>query len=107
MQQLRRHLSCLDRRDGSVVWSRTINNEQREDPYQGMGLPEHGYATNSPVTDGQAVFAFFGKSGVYAFDLQGNELWKVSVGTDSSNRASTETTAACHFACLEDVEVSP
>ncbi len=55
MQQLRRHVSCMDRRDGSIVWSRTIHSEQREDPYEGMGLPEHGYATNSPVTDGQSV----------------------------------------------------
>jgi outer membrane protein assembly factor BamB len=86
INQLKRHLLCIDRQDGKIVWTRTFDNEQREDPYQGMGLPEHGYATNSPVTDGQTVFAFFGKSGVIAFDLKGNELWKVSVGTSSGNR---------------------
>ncbi len=57
-----------------------------EDPYQGMGMPEHGYSTNTPVTDGETVFAFFGKSGVFAYDLKGNQLWQASVGTESGNR---------------------
>jgi outer membrane protein assembly factor BamB len=86
MQQLTRHVSCIDRRVGALVWSKSFKNEQREDPYEGMGLPEHGYATNTPVTDGQTLFVFFGKSGVHAFDMDGNELWQVSVGTESGNR---------------------
>ncbi len=86
INDLQRHVTSISRSDGSIAWSKTIKNEQREDPYQGMGLPEHGYATNSPVTDGQTVFAFLGKSGVFAFDLAGSELWHVSVGTDSGNR---------------------
>lgn len=86
MNDLKRHLSCIRRSDGEIIWTRSINSEHREDPYQGMGLPEHGYATNSPVTDGQRVFAFLGKSGVIAFDMQGQQLWQVSVGTESGNR---------------------
>jgi len=34
MKQLKRHLSCIDRSNGEIVWTRTIDNEQREDPYQ-------------------------------------------------------------------------
>ncbi len=86
MGQLKRQLHCIDRKDGKITWSRSIDALLPEDPYQGMGLPEHGYATNSPVTDGKSVFAFFGKSGVFAFDMAGEELWKVSVGTESGNR---------------------
>jgi len=86
MSQLKRQLHCIDRDDGTMVWSRSIDALLPEDPYQGMGLPEHGYATNSPVTDGKNVYTFLGKSGVFAFDLTGNELWKVSVGTESGNR---------------------
>src|SRR5262249_12972986 len=40
----------------------------------------HGYAASTPTTDGQRLYVFFGKSGVYCFDLDGNELWHVSVG---------------------------
>ena len=36
--------------------------------------------------DGERVFAFFGKSGVVAFDMEGKQLWKVGVGQESSNR---------------------
>lgn len=86
ISQLKRQLHCIDRNDGKIAWSRSIDALLPEDPYQGMGLPEHGYATNSPVTDGKSVFAFFGKSGVYAFDMAGNERWNVSVGTESGNR---------------------
>lgn len=86
IEQLKRQLCCLDRQTGDLVWTRSVDAVQPEDPYQGMGVPEHGYATNTPVTDGQTVFAFLGKSGVYAFDLAGNELWHVSVGTESGNR---------------------
>lgn len=86
MQQLKRHLSCIDRSNGKILWTRDVDATQPEDPYRGMGVPEHGYATNSPATDGKNVFAFMGKSGVHAFDIEGKPLWTTSVGTESGNR---------------------
>ena len=86
MDRLQRQMNCIDRNDGKLLWSKSIDALLPEDPYQGMGLPEHGYATNTPVTDGQNVYAFFGKTGVFAFDNTGNELWRASVGTESGNR---------------------
>lgn len=84
--QLTRHLLCISRDSGEILWTHDEPAVQPEDPYQGMGVPEHGYATNTPVTDGNRVFAFFGKSGVLAFDMEGNKLWQTSVGTESGNR---------------------
>ena len=86
MSQLKRQVHCIDRKDGKIAWSKNVDALLPEDPYQGMGIPEHGYSTNSPVTDGKSVFVFLGKTGVFAFDMAGNELWKVSVGTESGNR---------------------
>lgn len=86
IEDLQRHLLCLERNDGSVIWSRVVKAEMPEDPFSGLGIPEHGYATNTPVTDGQRVYVFFGKTGVLAFDLEGNQLWKADVGRESSNR---------------------
>ncbi len=86
MSQLKRQIHCIDRIDGKITWSKSIDALLPEDPYQGMGLPEHGYATNTPVTDGKSIFAFLGKTGVFAFDMAGNEIWRVSVGTESGNR---------------------
>ncbi len=85
-QQLKRHLICADRVNGDILWTRTLPSQHDEDAYQGMGLPEHGYATNTAVTDGATVFVFLGKSGVLAFDMTGEQLWQVSVGTASGNR---------------------
>ena len=45
-----------------------------EDPYKSY-LTQHGYATNTPISDGQSVFLYLGKLGLYAFDLDGNQLW--------------------------------
>lgn len=82
VDQLERHLLCLDRVTGKQVWDTAVAAEQPEDPYQGM-LTEHGYASHSPVTDGERIYTFFGKSGVVAFDLAGNKLWQTSVGKES------------------------
>ncbi len=82
---LKRHLLCVERGTGRVLWQRTVASEQAEDPYSGY-LTEHGYASNTPVTDGERVYVFFGKSGVLAYDLEGKELWRAGVGTSSASR---------------------
>jgi outer membrane protein assembly factor BamB len=83
--QLKRHLICVNRADGKILWDRAVDPYLPEDNYGGM-FAEHGYTSHTPVSDGEKVFAFFGKTGVIAFDMQGKELWKTSVGTDSEPR---------------------
>lgn len=83
--ELVRHLLCLDRTNGKILWQRQIANQSREDAYQGY-LTEHGYASGTPVSDGQHVYCFFGKSGVVAFDLTGKKIWQTDVGKESSDR---------------------
>ncbi|MEQ1826618.1 MAG: PQQ-binding-like beta-propeller repeat protein [Pirellula sp.] len=85
LQSLKRHLVCIDRTNGKIRWTQTVAGELPEDAYQGY-IAEHGYASSSPVTDGQNVYCFFNKSGVVAFDLDGRQLWKTGVGKESSNR---------------------
>ena len=80
-----RHVVCVNRINGKIEWSQTVKARQPEDAEQGY-LTEHGYASNTPVTDGEHLFVFFGKSGVFCFDLSGKQLWQVDVGTESSNR---------------------
>jgi outer membrane protein assembly factor BamB len=48
----------------------------------------HGYAANTPITDGERLYVFFGKSGVYCFDLDGKELWHESVGKNTNGWGS-------------------
>lgn len=82
---LQRQLVCVDRDTGKAIWTTTVDADQPEDGYQGY-LREHGYASNTPVTDGERIYAFFGKTGVLAFDWDGNELWRVNVGKESSEK---------------------
>lgn len=84
MAKLQRHLVCLNRADGRILWDKTVPAKQPEDPFQGF-ISEHGYATHTPVTDGKSVFVFFGKSGALAFDFDGKQLWQTDLG-NMSNR---------------------
>ena len=61
---------CLNRKDGSILWEKKIKSEGPEDTFSGY-ISEHGYASSTPVTDGKAIYCFFGKAGVYAFNLEG------------------------------------
>ena len=85
LKSLQRHLVCVDRTNGQIRWTKTVAGKLPEDGYQGY-ITEHGYASGTPVADDERVYCFFGKSGVVAFDLEGNQLWQTSVGKESSNR---------------------
>ena len=88
IEDLARHVVCYNKHDGEKIWQKDFANEVTEDPYTGMGVPEHGYSSSTPVSDGEHVFVFFGKTGVMAFDLaDGNQVWKKSVGTSSGRMA--------------------
>jgi outer membrane protein assembly factor BamB len=79
IRNLKRHVVCLDRGSGKMLWNKSVAAEMPEIPYEGFQAT-HGYASGTPASDGKAVFAFFGKSGVVTFDLEGKQLWQASVG---------------------------
>ncbi|QDT14328.1 outer membrane protein assembly factor BamB family protein [Alienimonas californiensis] len=85
VNDLVRHLIRLNLADGKIVWQADVPSTATEDPYRGF-ISEHGYATSTPCTNGERVFVHFGKTGVLAFDLDGKELWRKNVGTDSGPR---------------------
>ena len=85
VDQLKRHLLAVDRRTGKLLWDQAVTATLPEDTYSGY-LTEHGYASSTPVSDGERVYVFFGKSGALAFDLDGRQLWQVNLGKMSSNR---------------------
>jgi len=70
-----RALLCLDRKNGNVLWSKTVRFDGKE--------PTHAtnpYCSATPATDGERVVVSFGSAGVYCFDMDGNELWKKDFG---------------------------
>ncbi|QDT29578.1 outer membrane protein assembly factor BamB family protein [Gimesia panareensis] len=84
-KDLRRHLICLDRKTGKILWDRSVEPVLPEDVYTGM-FAEHGFASHTPTSDGKHVYAYFGKSGAVAYDMEGNQLWQTIVGDELDPR---------------------
>ncbi|QDT70510.1 outer membrane biogenesis protein BamB [Planctomycetes bacterium MalM25] len=76
---LKRVLACYERSTGEELWKVEVPAKLPEDEYGGM-FAQHGYASHTPVSDGERVYAYFGRSGAHAFDLQGNRLWQTDCG---------------------------
>ena len=82
---LKRHLLCLDRATGKPLWTRDVDAKQ---PEQEKVREDHGYATSTPAVDDERVYAFFGISGVFAFDHGGRQLWHADVGSKTNGWGS-------------------
>ena len=67
---------AVSRRDGVVLWQRTVRKERPHESTHESG----SWASNSPVTDGERLFAYFGSRGLYCLDLDGELLWQTDVG---------------------------
>ena len=78
--ELVREIVCYELQSGKQLWKTTFATTGAEEPYQGFQAL-HGFASGTPATDGQAVYAFFGRDGVVAVSLEGKRLWQTSVGT--------------------------
>ena len=66
---------CLDRRDGSVRWSKPMG--------QGFANKQGNTgASPSAITDGKTVWFYFGNGELAAFDLEGNETWRRNISED-------------------------
>ncbi|MCS7046969.1 MAG: PQQ-binding-like beta-propeller repeat protein [Gemmataceae bacterium] len=86
IKNLKRHLLCLDR-NGKILWNRTVAADVPDHEYSGYQVL-HGYASSTPASDGKRIFCFFGVAGVVAFDLDGKQLWRQSVGHNTHSWGS-------------------
>ena len=61
----------VDVQSGKIRWSREVSSAP-------PSLPKHlknSYASETPVTDGERVYVYFGNAGLFAFDMNGNPVW--------------------------------
>jgi outer membrane protein assembly factor BamB len=66
----------VDRNSGKIQWQTTVREEM---PYS--HTHEFGsWASNSPVTDGEHIYAYFGSHGLYCLNFQGEILWERDLG---------------------------
>ena len=67
---------CLDIDSGKEIWKKVAYH----------GLPrykthrDNNYAPETMVTDGNHVYAYFGMTGVYCYDMNGNLVWEKDLG---------------------------
>ncbi len=65
------HVLCLDRKTGQTVWDREVFEQV---PLRKEG--KNSYATPTPCTDGERVYAVFGDGSAVALDFEGRVLWR-------------------------------
>jgi outer membrane protein assembly factor BamB len=62
---------CLDLVSGKMRWERVAKQAEPAEPRH----LKNTYASETPVTDGERVYAYFGNVGVFCLDLEGHPVW--------------------------------
>ncbi len=75
-EELKFTLICLDRATGKTLWQKVAKEGL---PHEGHH-PTGAFASSSPVTDGEHVWAYFGSQGLHCYDWNGNLKWSQDLG---------------------------
>lgn len=62
---------CFDRNNGDLLWKKTATTAK---PHQGTHST-NGFASASPCTDGEHVYASFGSQGLFCYTMDGDLKW--------------------------------
>jgi outer membrane protein assembly factor BamB len=68
---------AYDRRTGKPLWEKVAKVAT---PHESHHAQYGSFASNSPMTDGTHVFAFFGSRGLYAYTMNGDLVWQKDFG---------------------------
>jgi outer membrane protein assembly factor BamB len=85
---------ALDRKTGKTIWERVAREQE---PHEASHTDNGTWASGSPVTDGERVYAYFESFGLYAYDMNGKLLWEKDLGDKKMRNAFGEgSTPALH-----------
>jgi outer membrane protein assembly factor BamB len=76
---------ALDLETGKTVWQKIATVAT---PHQGFRRIYGSFASNSPFTDGETLYAYFGSRGLYAYDFDGKLKWKYDLPMPMDKRRS-------------------
>ncbi len=65
----------IDRNTGRILWQRSLRRD-RDQRYHKI----NSVASPTPVTDGEVVVVFYGDFGLVAYEVDGNERWRLPFG---------------------------
>jgi len=72
----RLEVRCIDLNTGEELWKQVaFKGNPRVKKH-----PMNNYATETPSTDGERVYAYFGNTGLFCYDMDGGLLWKTDLG---------------------------
>lgn len=77
---------AIRRTDGGVVWKKVLREAIPHEGTHATGT----WASNSPITDGEHLYAYFGSHGLYCLDMDGNLLWEKDLGDMQTRRSFGE-----------------
>src|SRR5499427_1326737 len=66
----------LDWKSGRILWEREVHRASPKSPRH----LKNSYASETPVTDGERIYAYFGNVGLFCFDMNGKLLWSKKWG---------------------------
>jgi outer membrane protein assembly factor BamB len=69
-------LYCLDLSSGKELWKRVANTGRPTINIHAKST----YASETPMTDGERVYVYFGMLGLFCYDFSGNLIWKKDLG---------------------------
>ncbi len=64
---------CLDRRTGTILWSKALREERPHEGHHKMTT----FSPFTPVTDGERLWVSFGSRGLFCLNFDGEVLWDV------------------------------
>lgn len=67
---------CVDFKTGKIRWQQEV----KKGPPEISRHLKNSYASETPVTDGERVYAYFGNVGLFCFDMKGKLLWSKKWG---------------------------
>lgn len=73
---LRFEVLCYDRSNGKLLWRQTAIEAT---PHEGTHKT-NGFASASPCTDGEYVYANFGSRGIHCYRVDGTPVWSRQLG---------------------------
>lgn len=66
----------VDKTSGKINWQTMVKEALPTERTHELG----SWASNSPITDGENIFAFFGSRGLFCLDMKGNVKWERNFG---------------------------
>ena len=76
-QVYRWEVMCLDRATGKPIWQQLAHEGKPTLPIHRTNT----YASETPITDGERVYVYFGMIGLFCYDTNGQLLWKKDLGS--------------------------